>query len=130
LGAGLYRAAGTLAPIFLNGTTIMLTTDFHIDHDYQPVAICPNCGSLECEDNRIDDRLYIEAAREAEQLRYDGKIDEAVERALCDQHCQLPAAALALPRLRGDIRCLSGSSKPLGRWRVKSAQRSLILKPN
>lgn len=57
----------------------MLTTDFHIDHDHQPVAICPNCGSLESEDNRIDDRLYIEAAREAEQLRYDGKIDEAIE---------------------------------------------------
>lgn len=57
----------------------MLTTDFHTDHDHSPVAICPNCGSLECEDNRIDDRLYIEAAREAEQLRYDGKTDEAIE---------------------------------------------------
>ncbi len=57
----------------------MLTTDFHIDHDHQPVAICPNCSSLECEDNRIDDRLYIEAAREAEQFRYDGNIDDAVE---------------------------------------------------
>lgn len=57
----------------------MLTTDFHTDHEHQPVAVCPNCGSPECEDNRIDDRLYIEAAREAEQLRYDGNIDEAVE---------------------------------------------------
>lgn len=57
----------------------MLTTDFHIDHGHQPVAICPNCGSLEYEDNRINDRLYIEAAREAEQFRYDGKIDDAVE---------------------------------------------------
>jgi ribosomal protein S27AE len=57
----------------------MLTTDFHIDHDHQPVAICPNCGSLECEDNRIDDRLYIEAAREAPRLRYEGNTDDAIE---------------------------------------------------
>ena len=57
----------------------MLTTIFHTDAEYEPIAVCPNCGSLECEDNRIDDRLYIEAAREAEQLRYDGKIDDAVE---------------------------------------------------
>ncbi len=57
----------------------MLTTDFHIDHDHTPAPICPNCGSLECEDNRIDDRLYIEAAREAERLRFEGNIDDAVE---------------------------------------------------
>ena len=57
----------------------MLTTHFHKDVECEPVAICPNCGSLECEDNRIDDRLYIEAACEAEQLRYDGKADEAIE---------------------------------------------------
>ena len=57
----------------------MLTTNFHTDVECEPIAICPNCGSLECEDNRIDDRLYIEAAREAEQLRYHGKIDEAIE---------------------------------------------------
>lgn len=57
----------------------MLTTDFHTDHDHQPVAVCPNCGSLECEDNRIDDRLYIEAAREAPRLRFEGNTADAIE---------------------------------------------------
>ena len=45
----------------------------------EPIAVCPNCGSLECEDNRIDDRLYIEAAREAPRLRFEGNTDDAIE---------------------------------------------------
>lgn len=57
----------------------MQMTAIHNGAQCEPIAVCPNCGSLECEDNRIDDRLYIEAAREAEQLRYDGRIDDAVE---------------------------------------------------
>jgi ribosomal protein S27AE len=46
---------------------------------YEALPFCPNCGSYQCDDNRIDDRLYVEAAREAEQFRYDGNIDDAVE---------------------------------------------------
>lgn len=57
----------------------MLTTNFHTDVECEPIAPCPNCGSLECEDNRIDDRLYVEAAREAEQLRFEGNTQDAIE---------------------------------------------------
>ncbi len=57
----------------------MLTSNFLTDAEYEPIAVCPNCGSLECEDNRIDDRLYIEAAREAPRLRFEGNTDDAVE---------------------------------------------------
>lgn len=57
----------------------MLTTNFHTDVQCEPIAICPNCGSLECDDNRLDDRLYIEAAREAPRLRFDGNTDDAIE---------------------------------------------------
>jgi hypothetical protein len=51
----------------------------------EPIAVCPNCGSLECEDNRIDDRLYIEAAREAPRLRFEGNTEDAIE-VLCALH--------------------------------------------
>ena len=57
----------------------MLNTNFHNDVECEPIAVCPNCGSLECEDNRIDDRLYIEAAREAPRLRFEGYTDDAIE---------------------------------------------------
>jgi hypothetical protein len=57
----------------------MLTTNFDTDVECEPIAICPNCGSLECDDNRIDDRLYIEAAREAPRLRFEGNTADAIE---------------------------------------------------
>ncbi len=44
------------------------------------IATCPLCGDGDHEDNRLDESLYIAAAREAPRLRHEGKIDEAVER--------------------------------------------------
>jgi|GEM_PF-2580648 len=40
---------------------------------------CPGCGGTEFEDNRLDERLLIEAAREAELMRFEGRIDDAAE---------------------------------------------------
>ena len=47
--------------------------------EYEPAPICPNCGSPECEDNRINERLYALAAKEAPRLRFEGNTDEAIE---------------------------------------------------
>lgn len=47
--------------------------------DDGPVTTCPNCGGGDYEDNRIDEALYREAAREAPRLRYEGCTDEAME---------------------------------------------------
>lgn len=44
-----------------------------------PVPICPNCGGGDHEDNRIDETLYREAAREAPRLRHEGHNDEAIK---------------------------------------------------
>lgn len=42
--------------------------------------VCPGCGSCDGhEDDRISERLYIEAAREAPRLRYEGRTEEAIE---------------------------------------------------
>ncbi len=46
-------------------------------HDTQ--TTCPECGSCTFDDNRIDERLYVEAAKEAPRLRYEGCIDDAIE---------------------------------------------------
>ena len=40
---------------------------------------CPECGGCNFEDNHIDERLYVEAAKEAEQLRFEGKIRDVVD---------------------------------------------------
>lgn len=40
---------------------------------------CPECGGCTFEDNRIDERLYVEAAKEAPRLRFEGNIDDAVD---------------------------------------------------
>ena len=45
----------------------------------ETITFCPCCGSSEFEDNRISERLYIEAAKEAPRLRFEGRDDEAVE---------------------------------------------------
>ena len=42
-------------------------------------TICPHCGSSEYEDNRIDEALYREAAKEAPRLRFEGNAGEAVD---------------------------------------------------
>lgn len=43
------------------------------------ITTCPNCGGADYEDNRIDDRLYAEAAKEAPRLRFEGNTTDAVE---------------------------------------------------
>ncbi len=42
-------------------------------------TLCPCCGGTNYDDNRISERLYIEAAKEAPRLRFEGRGDEAVE---------------------------------------------------
>jgi hypothetical protein len=57
----------------------MRTYDLSVTDGGDAVTLCPQCGSTDCEDNRIDDALYREAAKEAPRLRYEGRIGEAVE---------------------------------------------------
>lgn len=40
---------------------------------------CPECGGCQFEDNRLDERLYIEAAKEAPRLRYEGHVNDAID---------------------------------------------------
>ena len=40
---------------------------------------CPACGGSHFEDTRLDEQLYVEAAREAPRLRFEGNIEDAVE---------------------------------------------------
>ena len=42
-------------------------------------TLCPGCGGTDIEDNRIDIRLYVEAAREALHLRHLGKVADVIE---------------------------------------------------
>lgn len=53
----------------------------HPKPNVQPdtMTICPHCGGSDYEDNRSDERLYIEAAKEAPRLRFEGRIEEALE---------------------------------------------------
>lgn len=48
-------------------------------HDHGIYPFCPGCGASEYDDNRIDERLYIEAAREAPRLRHEGRNGEAID---------------------------------------------------
>lgn len=41
--------------------------------------VCPHCGASEYEDNRVSERLYAEAAKEAPRLRHEGRSEEAIE---------------------------------------------------
>jgi hypothetical protein len=42
-------------------------------------TFCPCCGSSNFDDNRLSERLYAEAAKEAPRLRFEGKNEEAVD---------------------------------------------------
>lgn len=42
-------------------------------------TFCPCCGGSDYEDNRVSERLYAEAAKEAPRLRFEGRSDEAIE---------------------------------------------------
>ena len=53
--------------------------NFSSNTQTQHVTQCPQCGSHHYEDNRADERLYIEAAREAPRLRFEGRHDEALD---------------------------------------------------
>lgn len=53
--------------------------DFSEFDPLDAIATCPLCRGAEYEDNRIDERLYVLAAEEAPRLRFEGKIDEAIE---------------------------------------------------
>ncbi len=55
----------------------MLKIDAAQSHD--PDTFCPHCGGENFESNRADERLLIEAAKEAPRLRFDGKADEAID---------------------------------------------------
>lgn len=45
----------------------------------ESIPICPCCGGSDYDDNRISERLYIEAAQEAPRLRFEGRSEEAVD---------------------------------------------------
>ena len=47
--------------------------------DRDAIMICPHCGGTDCEDNRIDEALYREAAKEAPRLRHEGRIGDAID---------------------------------------------------
>lgn len=44
-----------------------------------PFPVCPHCGASDYEDNRVSERLYAEAAKEAPRLRHEGRAAEAIE---------------------------------------------------
>lgn len=46
---------------------------------HQTDTFCPHCGGENFESNRADERLLIEAAKEAPRLRFEGKADEAID---------------------------------------------------
>ena len=46
-------------------------------HEIYP--ICPGCGASDYEDNHIDDRIYVEAARDAYHLRHEGRDKEGID---------------------------------------------------
>lgn len=54
---------------------------FKIDaaQSYDPDIFCPHCDGENFESNRADERLLIEAAKEAPRLRFEGKADEAID---------------------------------------------------
>lgn len=41
--------------------------------------ICPGCGASDYEDNRVDERIYMEAARDAHRLRHEGRNADAID---------------------------------------------------
>ena len=57
----------------------MYKPDFSAFDPYHGLAICPLCRGTAHEDNRLDESLYVEAAKEAPRLRHEGRIAEAVE---------------------------------------------------
>lgn len=57
----------------------MYQPDFSASDPYHALATCPHCRGTEHEDNRIDEQLYVEAAKEAPSLRNEGRIAEAVD---------------------------------------------------
>lgn len=65
------------------------------------IILCPNCGGTEYESNRLEEALYVEAAKEAPRLRHEGKIEDAIE-LLTALH-----AIRIVNFLRPDFRCVS-----------------------
>lgn len=58
----------------------MISTEISTGAQMPPVlTTCPHCGGEDYEDNRVDEALYREAAREAPRLRFEGKTDDALE---------------------------------------------------
>lgn len=57
----------------------MYLTDTLTAQPRDTLTTCPECGSCNYDDNRIDERLYIEAAKEAPRLRFEGHADEAID---------------------------------------------------
>lgn len=53
--------------------------DFAVLETHDAVTTCPHCGGTDYEDNRIDDAIYREAAREVPRLRHEGRVSEAIE---------------------------------------------------
>ena len=68
-----------------------------IDH----VITCPNCYGDNYEDNRVDEALFREAAREAPRLRHEGRDREAA-------NVLIALYAIRIGNfLRPELRCLS-----------------------
>ena len=54
-------------------------SNFNLATRAREYVCCPNCGGCEHDDIRIDETLYVEAAKEAERLKFEGKIDDAID---------------------------------------------------
>jgi hypothetical protein len=61
------------------GETIMEMLKLNAAQWHESMTFCPHCSGENFESNRADERLLIEAAREAPRLRFEGKADEAIE---------------------------------------------------
>lgn len=57
----------------------MEMTYLKIERHGEAITICPCCGGSDYDDNRISERLYIEAAQDAPRLRFEGRSEEAVD---------------------------------------------------
>jgi rRNA maturation endonuclease Nob1 len=55
----------------------MKMSNFTVDDPNEAITFCPCCGGNNYEDNRIDESLYLAAAREAPRLRFDSNEDDA-----------------------------------------------------
>ena|ERR1700741_838576 len=77
LGRAQVRASGRVRSNYSEKP--MRTDELSVTDDGHANTLCPHCGGTDYEDNRIDDALYREAAKEAPRLRHEGLIGDAIE---------------------------------------------------